>query len=76
MNRLEQSKNAKQCVQIDQQSCSVTLVNLKENNSSKQFTFDYVFPPSVSQQSIYEQSAFSLVENVVEGYNGTMFAYG
>jgi kinesin family protein 3/17 len=25
---------------------------------------------------IYEQSAFSLVDNVLEGYNGTIFAYG
>ncbi len=25
---------------------------------------------------MYEQTAFSLVEQVVEGYNGTIFAYG
>jgi hypothetical protein len=28
------------------------------------------------QQVIYEKTAFPLVENVVEGYNGTIFAYG
>lgn len=40
------------------------------------FTYDYVFPPDILQQTVYENSAFPLVESVVEGYNGTMFAYG
>jgi len=42
----------------------------------KTFTFDQVFTEKDSQQYIYEQSAFSLVEQVVDGYNGTIFAYG
>jgi kinesin family protein 3/17 len=25
---------------------------------------------------VYDECGFSLVENVIEGYNGTMFAYG
>jgi kinesin family protein 3/17 len=25
---------------------------------------------------VYEKTAFKLVENVLEGYNGTIFAYG
>lgn len=28
------------------------------------------------QQSVYDESAFGLVESVLKGYNGTMFAYG
>lgn len=28
------------------------------------------------QSYVYEQTAFSLVDNVIEGYNGTIFAYG
>ena len=32
--------------------------------------------PDVSQEEIYEDCAFALVENVREGYNGTIFAYG
>jgi kinesin family protein 3/17 len=35
-----------------------------------------VFAPDSLQSYIYEQSAFSLVENVLDGYNGTIFAYG
>lgn len=28
------------------------------------------------QSYIYEQTAFSLVDSCIEGYNGTIFAYG
>ena len=35
-----------------------------------------MFAPDALQSSIYEQSAFSLVDNVLDGYNGTIFAYG
>jgi kinesin family protein 3/17 len=29
-----------------------------------------------TQQIIYDETAFPLVESVLEGYNGTIFAYG
>ena len=40
------------------------------------FTFDHIFGMESTQTEVYEQSAFLLVENVLEGYNGTIFAYG
>ena len=35
-----------------------------------------MFAPDCPQNLIYEQSAFSLVDSVLDGYNGTIFAYG
>lgn len=35
-----------------------------------------MFGIDAAQSLIYEQSAFSLVDNVLDGYNGTIFAYG
>ena len=35
-----------------------------------------MFAPDSLQSLIYEQSAFSLVDSVLDGYNGTIFAYG
>lgn len=46
------------------------------NEPQKQFTFDAVFGPSDSQKHIYDVCAFSMVESVLNGYNGTFFAYG
>ncbi len=45
-------------------------------DQAKNFSFDCIFGPESAQSYIYEQTAFSLVDNVLEGYNGTIFAYG
>jgi kinesin family protein 3/17 len=42
----------------------------------KQFTFDMTFDWNSRQTEIYEKCASNIVENVLEGYNGTIFAYG
>ena len=35
-----------------------------------------MFATDSPQNLLYEQSAFSLVDSVLDGYNGTIFAYG
>lgn len=49
-------------------------ISLRKPGSSKDptkdFTFDAVFPLDSSQRAIYEESVFTLVESVLEGYNG------
>ena len=42
----------------------------------KTFTFDAVFGPNVEQKYIYDICASDVVESVLNGYNGTIFAYG
>lgn len=42
----------------------------------KAFTFDGVFNVDSITESIYADICFPLVEGIVEGYNGTVFAYG
>ncbi|EGD74443.1 hypothetical protein PTSG_12363 [Salpingoeca rosetta] len=41
-----------------------------------QFTFDRVFDGDSSQDDVYEYAARPIVEDVLKGYNGTIFAYG
>ena len=36
----------------------------------------YDWNSSQSQEEIYNQTAFPIVESVLEGFNGTIFAYG
>ncbi|CAF1606777.1 unnamed protein product [Didymodactylos carnosus] len=43
---------------------------------SKTFTFDHVFGPKSKQLDIYNLVARPIVDAVLEGYNGTIFAYG
>jgi DNA replication protein DnaC len=42
----------------------------------RSFAFTKVFGQEDTQEDVYEEAAFSLVENVIAGYNGTIFAYG
>ncbi|PFH35408.1 kinesin motor domain-containing protein [Besnoitia besnoiti] len=46
------------------------------SNSSKVFRFDGVCPVSTSQQQLFEQHAQPLVDEVLQGFNCTIFAYG
>lgn len=76
MNSKEKDKNCQSCVEIDDPTHQITLNKPNEAEAQKVFSFDNVFAPDCAQEKIYEESAFSLVESVVEGYNGTIFAYG
>lgn len=40
------------------------------------FTFDYVYDPYATQDFLYENTACSAVNSVLEGYNATILAYG
>ncbi|KAJ6830762.1 kinesin-like protein KIN-5C [Iris pallida] len=40
------------------------------------FTFDKVFGPSARQKDLYEQAVVPIVNEVLEGFNCTIFAYG
>lgn len=75
-NEREKGKGAKNCVEVDAQNCQITLQNLADPDLQKVFSYDAVFPPNISQQAVYEEAAFKLVESVLDGYNGTIFAYG
>ncbi|XP_027903365.1 kinesin-like protein KIN-5C [Vigna unguiculata] len=40
------------------------------------FTFDKVFGPSARQKDLYDQAVIPIVNEVLEGFNCTIFAYG
>ncbi|EDV90923.1 GH23984 [Drosophila grimshawi] len=42
----------------------------------KSFTFDSVYDGHSKTETIYNDMCYSLVESTLEGYNGTIFAYG
>ena len=42
----------------------------------KSYTFDIVIDEGHEQRALYDEIAYPLVESVIQGYNGTIFAYG
>ena len=75
MNNLEKKKNSVNCVEVDKDNNQINLVK-PENNQTNTFQYDYVYPPNISQRLVYDETAFPIVEAVIQGYNGTIFAYG
>jgi len=40
------------------------------------FNFDRVFDMKTNQKEIYDVAARPIIDSVLEGFNGTIFAYG
>lgn len=51
-------------------------VLIKHGDQSKTYTFDKVFGPQVGQQVIFDQVVSGMLQEVLMGYNCTIFAYG
>jgi len=52
------------------------MVRSSSENNTYKFNFDRVFDPTSHQKEVYDFSAKHIVESVLEGFNGTIFAYG
>ncbi|KAK1437619.1 hypothetical protein QVD17_03413 [Tagetes erecta] len=57
----------------DHNTLASTNLNLNLNSS---YTFDRVFPPSSSNNNVYEQGARDVALSALKGINATIFAYG
>eukprot|EP00887_Chlorella_sp_A99_P003761 scaffold7.g3761.t1 len=45
-------------------------------DAARAFTFDAAFGPGASQAEVYDATTRRIVDSVLAGYNGTVFAYG
>ena len=60
-------------------SNSITIDSLSNQISitpGRQYKFDYIADHFMDQESVYLNSAFSIVDSCLKGINGTIFAYG
>ncbi|CAE7400049.1 KRP95 [Symbiodinium natans] len=46
------------------------------DRDAKDFTFDAVFGADMTQQQIFDDTAADILDSVMDGFNGTIFAYG
>ncbi|KAJ1989687.1 hypothetical protein H4R33_001981 [Dimargaris cristalligena] len=61
-------------IEIDDNNETVKVVGSSEFKGA--FTFDRIFGSATSQEEFFNYSVRSTVEDVFNGYNGTVFAYG
>ena len=74
MNELERTTGNEQ-VCVFTSPTSLTFNSSREKNVYR-FNFDRIFPPSSTQQDIYDFGVKGIIDSVLDGYNGTVLAYG
>ncbi|KAH0791028.1 kinesin-like protein KIF3A isoform X2 [Histomonas meleagridis] len=76
---LSQKEINNKCVEDITMNVPASTVYLQKkpgDPNPKSFVFNSVFPNNATQKDIYDIAARPIVESVLEGYNGTIFAYG
>lgn len=72
MNERERNARSVEAVRV----VSSREVVVKDTRNSKKFTFDRTFGPEASQPDVYTSAVAPFIEEVIAGYNCTVFAYG
>ncbi|XP_049610036.1 centromere-associated protein E isoform X2 [Syngnathus scovelli] len=63
-------------VQVFWKTDKKSIHQIDDGSSTKSFSFDRVFTPEETTNQLYQEIAKPLVVSTVQGYNGTIFAYG
>ena len=76
-NQKEIHENGTVCVKNDDSQIELAMegsgLGFSSNNN---FSFDRVFGPDSTQEQVFDNTASSLINDVMAGYNATIFAYG
>ncbi|GLJ06347.1 hypothetical protein SUGI_0036890 [Cryptomeria japonica] len=76
-NEDELRANAPQVISCNEQRREVTVYqSVASKLTDRTFTFDKVFGPKAQQRTLYDQAIAPIVNEVLDGYNCTIFAYG
>jgi len=78
MDKNELSAGALSAISVDKINRAITVMkpNATTNEPPKTYYFDNVFDGGSNQMDLYVDTARPIVDKVLEGYNGTILAYG
>ncbi|XP_072182236.1 kinesin-II 95 kDa subunit-like [Diadema setosum] len=78
LNDKEKGQGFERVVEMDTKRGVVEVRNPKgtPGEPKKSFTFDTVYDWNSKQRDLYDETFRPLVESVLQGFNGTIFAYG
>ncbi|XP_016312963.1 kinesin-like protein KIF3B [Sinocyclocheilus anshuiensis] len=77
LNKKEEATNQERIVEVDVRLGQVSVRNPKSSGRLlKSFTFDAVYDVGSKQNELYDYACKPLIDSVLLGFNGTIFAYG
>lgn len=53
-----------------------SLIELTVTGTQHSFNFDNIFPDNAAQEDVFKGSSLAIMDGVLDGYNGCIFAYG
>ena len=74
-NRIETSRGGSPCVTVQKEE-DQQRVHVAARTGKQSFDFDHVFGPTSQQADVFESCGAPIIASVLEGFNGTIFAYG
>ena len=76
-NKSESEKGAKSSISnFDPETNLISIHKDKSEGTKAKFYFDSLFHEDVTQEQVYEVAGRRVVNSVLNGFNGTIFAYG
>lgn len=75
LNAKEIAKGSKCCLDFHKDGKQIA-INLEGGSQQNKFEFDHVFDTNSQQKDVYDISARPIIDSVLDGFNGTIFAYG
>ncbi|NXN36061.1 KIF3C protein, partial [Rhinoptilus africanus] len=78
MSRREEAAGYERVLELDVKLGQVSIRNPRAapGELPKTFTFDAVYDASSKQADLYDETVRPLIDSVLQGFNGTIFAYG
>ena len=72
----EKTQGHKNIVTVDEKNGTVDVNGKELGKDSKRYTYDQVYGQDSKQEVIYKNAFNPLIQSAIDGYNGTIFAYG
>ena len=75
-NSREKDRKEHRIIHVDQKAKTITIekAEAEAGEPPRTFTFDFVYDSDAVQINVFRDTTMPIVENVVGGYNGTVFA--
>ena len=79
LNNKELDKGAKCCLEFNKNKKDIAINMASETSAAfgqNRFSFDQIFDMKSTQKEVYDVAARPIIDSVLDGFNGTIFAYG
>ena len=79
LNNKEIDRGAKCCLDFHKDKKNIAINMTSETSSAfgqNRFIYDHVFDMKSTQKEVYDVAARPIIDSVLDGFNGTIFAYG